>query len=246
MGIKHENMPLGICSTINSCRFFHQFRCLVVHWNREKRCCSGKRKGAHPTFSNSEPFWSFWPISFCRCRVLFSYQPVHDDELELKVFPTEVFCFHNFILRSGFHYFTSLFQVDQNLDFMCEVEDGWWKGRVGGRVSWSLTFLMWPVFLINRLVFSPPTLSRCVKMTQLIRSNPVQKQSRNYPYRRRFENWSIVGKAVFISALLFRHLSSCRHHWRRGLWPRLWRRKTRKILSGQTGEQQFPWEGYIM
>ena len=150
---------------------------------------------------------------------------------------------HNFILRSGFHNFTSLFQVDQNLDFMCEVEDGWWKGRVGGRVSWSLTFLMLSVFLINRLVFSPPTLSRCVKMTQLIRSNPVQKQSRNYPYRRRFENWSIVGKAVFISALLFRHLSSCRHHWRRGLWPRLWRRKTRKILSGQTGEQQFPWEG---
>ena len=69
---------------------------------------------------------------------------MHDDELELKVFPTEVFCFHNFILRSGFHNFTScsdfhnftsLFQVDQNLDFMCEVEDGWWKGRVGGRVS---------------------------------------------------------------------------------------------------------------
>merc|ERR1719458_1355872 len=44
-----------------------------------------------------------------RCRVLFSYQPVHDDELELK--------------------------VDQNLDFMCEVEDGWWKGRLGGRVG---------------------------------------------------------------------------------------------------------------
>ena len=60
---------------------------------------------------------------------------MHDDELELKVFPTEVFSFHNFILRSGFHNFTSLFQVDQNLDFMCEVEDGWWKGRVGGRVS---------------------------------------------------------------------------------------------------------------
>merc|ERR1719458_563400 len=44
-----------------------------------------------------------------RCRVLFSYQPVHDDELELK--------------------------VDQNLDFMCEVEDGWWKVRLGGRVG---------------------------------------------------------------------------------------------------------------
>jgi len=44
-----------------------------------------------------------------RCRVLFSYQPVHDDELELK--------------------------ADQLVEFMCEVEDGWWKGRVGGRVG---------------------------------------------------------------------------------------------------------------
>merc|ERR1719188_1734620 len=44
-----------------------------------------------------------------RCRVLFSYQPVHDDELELK--------------------------VDQVLEFMGEVEDGWWKGRLGGRVG---------------------------------------------------------------------------------------------------------------
>ena len=44
-----------------------------------------------------------------RCRVLFSYQPVHDDELELK--------------------------VDQVLEFMGEVEDGWWKGRYGGRVG---------------------------------------------------------------------------------------------------------------
>ena len=35
--------------------------------------------------------------------MLFSYQPVHDDELELK--------------------------VDQVLEFMGEVEDGWWKGR---------------------------------------------------------------------------------------------------------------------
>jgi len=44
-----------------------------------------------------------------RCRVLFSYQPLHEDELELK--------------------------VDQLIDFMCEVEDGWWKGRSGGRVG---------------------------------------------------------------------------------------------------------------
>jgi len=44
-----------------------------------------------------------------RCRVLFSYQPVHEDELEL--------------------------QVDQVLEFMGEVEDGWWKGRSAGRVG---------------------------------------------------------------------------------------------------------------
>ena len=51
---------------------------------------------------------------------------MHDDELELKVFQTEC--------SSAFSYI-SYFKVDQNLDFMCEVEDGWWKGRLGGRVS---------------------------------------------------------------------------------------------------------------
>ena len=56
----------------------------------------------------------------------------------------------------------------------------------------------------------------------------------------------LLEKQFLSLALFFRRLSSCRHHWRRGLWPRLWRRKTRKILSGQTGEQQFPWEGLIM
>ena len=44
-----------------------------------------------------------------RCRVLFSYQPVHDDELELK--------------------------VDQVLEWLGEVEDVWWKGRSEGRVG---------------------------------------------------------------------------------------------------------------
>lgn len=38
-----------------------------------------------------------------RCRVLFSYRPSHEDELELK--PNEV------------------------VDFICEVEDGWWRGK---------------------------------------------------------------------------------------------------------------------
>ena len=36
-------------------------------------------------------------------------QPVHDDELEL--------------------------QADQVLEFLGEVEDGWWKGRAAGRVG---------------------------------------------------------------------------------------------------------------
>ena len=62
---------------------------------------------------------------------------MHDDELELKVFLNEVFCFHKLSSWFSGKDFTTLFpvQVDQNLDFMCEVEDGWWKGRLGGRVS---------------------------------------------------------------------------------------------------------------
>ena len=44
-----------------------------------------------------------------RCRVLFSYQPLHEDELELT--------------------------VDQVIEFLGEVEDGWWKGRTAGRVG---------------------------------------------------------------------------------------------------------------
>ena len=44
-----------------------------------------------------------------RCRVLFSYQPLHEDELELN--------------------------VDQVIEFLGEVEDGWWKGRAAGRVG---------------------------------------------------------------------------------------------------------------
>jgi hypothetical protein len=44
-----------------------------------------------------------------KCRVLFSYQPKHEDELELK--------------------------SDDVVDFLTEVEDGWWKGRLRGRVG---------------------------------------------------------------------------------------------------------------
>ena len=38
-----------------------------------------------------------------QCRVLFSYQPKHDDELKLD--------------------------LDDLVDFVAEVEDGWWKGK---------------------------------------------------------------------------------------------------------------------
>jgi len=44
-----------------------------------------------------------------RCKVLFSYSPAHDDELSLE--------------------------VDEVIDYICEVEDGWYKGRVNGRVG---------------------------------------------------------------------------------------------------------------
>ena len=185
------------------------------------------------------------------------------------LFSTFCIQFHNLF---SVQVFTTLFsaKVDQNLDFMCEVEDGWWKGRVGGRVSWinlekvrnfafwqvsSVFFAQCNIQTVFRLVSSPPTLSRCVKMTQPIQSNPVQKQSRNYPYLQRFENNhfhqriekyhyrqrfenSMTGKDV-LSLALFRRLSSCLHHWRKGLLLLLWRLKTRRILSEQTGEQLF-------
>lgn len=43
------------------------------------------------------------------CRVLFSYQPKHEDELKLE--------------------------MDDVVDFVAEVEDGWWKGKLRGRVG---------------------------------------------------------------------------------------------------------------
>jgi len=42
-----------------------------------------------------------------RCRVLFSYSPAHEDELKL--------------------------QLDDIIDFLGEVEDGWWRGKLRGR-----------------------------------------------------------------------------------------------------------------
>jgi hypothetical protein len=44
-----------------------------------------------------------------RCKVLFSYQPTNEDELKLV--------------------------VDDVIDILAEVEEGWWKGRLGNMVS---------------------------------------------------------------------------------------------------------------
>lgn len=44
-----------------------------------------------------------------RCKVLFSYQPANEDELKLD--------------------------VDDVIDILAEVEEGWWKGRLGDTVS---------------------------------------------------------------------------------------------------------------
>eukprot|EP00095_Tigriopus_kingsejongensis_P008936 maker-scaffold199_size265817-snap-gene-1.48 protein:Tk08936 transcript:maker-scaffold199_size265817-snap-gene-1.48-mRNA-1 annotation:"low quality protein: sh3 domain-containing kinase-binding protein 1" len=44
-----------------------------------------------------------------QCRVLFSYSPAHEDELELK--------------------------LDEMVDFLGEVEDGWWKGQLNGKTG---------------------------------------------------------------------------------------------------------------
>jgi hypothetical protein len=44
-----------------------------------------------------------------RCKVLFSYVPANKDELKLE--------------------------VDDVIDVLSEVEEGWWKGRLGDKVS---------------------------------------------------------------------------------------------------------------
>ncbi|KAK6645113.1 hypothetical protein RUM43_001389 [Polyplax serrata] len=44
-----------------------------------------------------------------RCRVLYSYSPQNDDELQL--------------------------QVNDEIDFLSEVEDGWWKGKLGNKIG---------------------------------------------------------------------------------------------------------------
>ncbi|XP_046668122.1 SH3 domain-containing kinase-binding protein 1-like isoform X2 [Homalodisca vitripennis] len=49
------------------------------------------------------------PVSGRRCRVLFSYQPANDDELEL--------------------------QVGDVIDILSEVEEGWWKGKLNAQVG---------------------------------------------------------------------------------------------------------------
>ena len=63
-----------------------------------------------------------------RCQVLFFYQPVHNDELDL--------------------------QVDQTIDFMCEVEDTWWMGRVSNRMG------MFPFNLVEMVYEAPEEVTK--------------------------------------------------------------------------------------
>jgi hypothetical protein len=44
-----------------------------------------------------------------KCRALFSYTPSHEDELELT--------------------------VGDEIQFLGEVEEGWWRGKLGGKVK---------------------------------------------------------------------------------------------------------------
>jgi len=44
-----------------------------------------------------------------KCRALFSYSPSHEDELELT--------------------------VGDEIHFLGEVEEGWWRGKLGGKVN---------------------------------------------------------------------------------------------------------------
>lgn len=45
-----------------------------------------------------------------KCQVLYSYHPSHDDELTLL--------------------------VGDEIQLLGEVEEGWWRGRLGGKVSY--------------------------------------------------------------------------------------------------------------
>lgn len=50
----------------------------------------------------------FVSASARRCKVLFSYEPANDDELELK--------------------------VDDIIEILTEVEEGWWRGKLRSKV----------------------------------------------------------------------------------------------------------------
>ncbi|XP_069680534.1 SH3 domain-containing kinase-binding protein 1 isoform X2 [Periplaneta americana] len=60
-----------------------------------------------------------------RCKVLFSYQPANEDELKL--------------------------QVDDVIDILAEVEEGWWKGRLGETVG------VFPSNFVTEIVDARPT-----------------------------------------------------------------------------------------
>ena len=63
-----------------------------------------------------------------RCRVLFSYAPANEDELAL--------------------------QVDDEIDILAEVEEGWWRGKLGDTVSIEHQFIKCPVSFHKFLIHS--------------------------------------------------------------------------------------------
>ncbi|TRY77358.1 hypothetical protein TCAL_00162 [Tigriopus californicus] len=88
------------------------------------------------------------PIAKRQCRVLFSYAPAHEDELEL--------------------------QMDEVIDFLGEVEDGWWRGALNGKTG---------VFPSNfvEMVNSPGTGEPSLKTPPAVENILESKNKKNDP-----------------------------------------------------------------
>lgn len=93
--------------------FDFTFYTLSVHWLQRDTVVS-----FHQVFSLSLSLCLFLRLIWFkffrlgggrRCRVLYSYSPQNDDELQL--------------------------QVNDEIDFLSEVEDGWWKGKLGNKIG---------------------------------------------------------------------------------------------------------------
>jgi hypothetical protein len=76
-----------------------------------------------------------------RCRVLYSYVPKHEDELELK--------------------------VDDVIDFEAEVEDGWWKGSLVSRCIYNYNTYSRRVLVVSSPTATEETGSVCPEVESL-------------------------------------------------------------------------------